>query len=84
MIRRLGTLSVFFSALLFPWPLTACLALGLSVFEPWVPLAAGLFVDTLFYTPHGTFVPLFTLVGVCVTAVSFFVRSRLKTGSIEE
>lgn len=84
MMRRLGTLFIFFSALFFPWPLTACLALAISLFEPWVPVAVGLFVDTLFYVPHGASIPLYTLSGALVTIVSFFVRSRLKTSSIEE
>lgn len=84
MMRAVGTILTFLSATVFPWPLTAILALGMAPFEPWVPFSAGLFVDTLYYLPHGSVVPVFTIVGALVTALSFFVRSRLKTGSILE
>lgn len=84
MIRPLGTLLTFVSAIFFPWPLTACLALGLAIFEPLVPLAAGIFVDTIYYSSHAGLLPLFTLYGALATALAFFVRSRLKTGIIGE
>ncbi|HUY05422.1 MAG TPA: hypothetical protein VMV62_01755 [Candidatus Paceibacterota bacterium] len=80
MIRRAGTLLTFLSVLFFPWPLTAGLALGMALFEPLVPLAAGLFADTLYYVPHGGSLPLFTISGAIVTAVALFVHSRLKAG----
>lgn len=83
MIRNVGTIITFLSALFFPWQLTAFLALILSLYEPWVPVAVGLFIDTLYYVPHGSVMPFFTISGVLVTSLSFFVRSRLKTGSIE-
>ena len=82
MMRKVGTISTFLSAVFFPWPFTAALALGAAFFEPWVPLAVGLFADTLYYVPESGGLPLFTLTGAVVTALSFFVRSRLKTGSI--
>lgn len=83
MMRRALVFGTFLSALFFPWPLTACLAAGVSLFEPLVPLAVGLFVDTLYYVPHGMALPLFTLWGGLGTGVAFFVHSRLKTSSIE-
>lgn len=81
-----GTLTVltFVSTVFLPWPLTALLALAASVFEPLVPLAAGLFVDTLYYTPLSGALPIFTFYGALVTAAAFLVRSRLKTGIIGE
>ena len=82
MMREAGTVLTFLSALFFPWPLTACFAIGIALFEPWVPFAVGLFVDLLYYAPHGAGMPFFTLAGALVTALSFFVRSRLKTGTI--
>ena len=82
MMPQAGTILTFLSALFFPWPLTACLALGMALFEPLVPLAVGLFVDTLYYLPHGGSMPTFTLVGALVTLGAFFVRSRLKTSII--
>ena len=78
MMRKAGTLGTFLSALFFPWPLTAVFAIGVAFFEPWAPFAVGLFADTLYYVPHGSSMPLFTLAGALVTALSFFVRSRLK------
>lgn len=83
-LRPIGTIVTFLSALLFPWQMTALLALGMSPYEPWMPLAVGLFVDTLYYVPHGNSMPFFTLSGALVTAIAFFVRSRLPTGSIEQ
>jgi len=84
MIRGLGTLLTFISTILFPWPFTVFLALGMSSVEPLVPLATGLFADTLYYTPSAGGFPLFTLYGAVVTALSFFVRSRLKASIIGE
>ncbi|TSA44445.1 hypothetical protein D4R49_00140 [bacterium] len=79
-----GTLTILslVSVVFFPWPLTALLAAGASSVEPLVPLAVGLFADTLYYAPQAGALPLFTLCGILLTAISFFVRSRLKTGSI--
>ena len=82
MMRKVGTLSALLSVVFFPWPLTAVLALGVAFFEPWVPLAAGLCADALYYAPQGGGMPLFTLTGAFVTALSFSVRSRLKTDII--
>ena len=82
MTRGLLTLLTFVSTVFFPWPLTVLLALGLSLFEPLVPLAAGIFADTLYYAPQAGALPLFTVYGALVTALAFFVRSRLKTGII--
>lgn len=79
MMRGAGTVLTLLSALFFPWQLTALLALASALFEPWVPLAAGLFIDTLYYA-HG--VPIFALSGALVSLLAFFVRSRLPTGSI--
>lgn len=78
MMRQSATVLTFISAVVFPWPLTACLALLASLFEPLTPLAVGIFADTLYYVPQGAFLPAATLGGACVTAIAFFVRSRLK------
>jgi hypothetical protein len=83
MTRGILTLMSFVSAVFFPWPLTVVLALASSIFEPLLPLATGLFVDTLYYTPHSGAIPLFTFCGTLATAIAFFVRSRLKTSIIE-
>lgn len=79
-----GTLTVlsFISTVFFPWPLTVVLALGVSFFEPLVPLAVGIFADTLYYTPFSGTLPMFAIYGALATALAFFVRSRLKAGII--
>ena len=82
MIRGALTIATFISAIFFPWPLTVLLALASSFFEPLVPVAAGIFIDTLYYTPPASALPLFALGGAIVTALAFFVRSRLKTSII--
>lgn len=84
MIRGIVTVLSFFSAIFFPWQLTVGLVLGAVFFESWVPLAVGLFIDTLYYAPHVARVPFFTLAGALVTGIAFFVQSRLKTSSIKE
>jgi len=70
--------SAFLSLLLFPWPLTALLALLAAPLLPFVPLTLGLVADALYWAP-GVF-PLATLLGALTTATAFFVRSRLATG----
>jgi hypothetical protein len=82
MISKLGTIITFISVVLFPWPLTACLALLVAPFEPLVPLSIGIFADTLYYAPHAGSLPFFTLLGAGVTIAAFFVRSRLKASII--
>lgn len=82
MMKGALTLFTFVSVAFFPWPLTALLALATAFTEPLVPLAAGLFADTLYYTPSAHAWPLFAPVGAAVTVVAFLVRSRLRTGTI--
>ncbi|MHB1163045.1 MAG: hypothetical protein ACYCZZ_00725 [Minisyncoccota bacterium] len=54
----------------------------MALLEPLLPLSAGLFLDTLYYSSHGAMMPWFTIFGALVTGAALFVRSRLKTGSI--
>ena len=82
MRNGLLTLVPFVSAVFFPWPLTALLALVAALFEPLVPLAVGLFVDALYYTPGMEAWPLFTLSGLAMSVIVVFVRSQLRTGTI--
>lgn len=82
MIRGTLTLVSFISTVFFPWPLTAILAIGASVFEPLIPLSVGIFADTLYYAPLPGSLPVFTLYGALATALAFVVRSRLKTSII--
>lgn len=84
MIRGALTILSFVSTVLFSWPLSVIIALAAAFFEPMVPLAVGLFADTLYYTPQASAIPAFTLYGAIVTAIAFFVRSRLSTGIINK
>ena len=83
-MRGALTILTFVSVVFLPWPLTAILAIFASVFEPLVPLAVGLFADTLYYAPQTEVLPLFTFAGALLTAVAFFVRNRLKTGPVRD
>lgn len=76
------TIATFISAVLFPWPLTALLAILASFFEPLVPLAAGLFTDTLYWAPEAGAWPVFTLYGLILSGIVVFVRSRMRTSTI--
>jgi len=82
MRRGLLIIGVFVSTIFFPWPLTALLAIGSSLALPLLPLSTGIFFDTLYYTPAIGLWPLGTLCGALVTALAFFVRSRLNAGII--
>lgn len=82
MIRGVLTFATLVSVALFPWPLTALLALSVSPLEPLLPLSAGLLTDTLYYAPGSGGLPLFTVSGAVATALAFFVRSRLSKGII--
>ncbi|MEK7554024.1 MAG: hypothetical protein AAB517_01510 [Patescibacteria group bacterium] len=84
MMRGTLTILTFVSTVLFPWSLTALLALVASAFEPLVPLAIGIFADTLYYAPFSGALPVFSLYGALATTLAFFVRSRLKTSIIRE
>ena len=84
MIRGILTLLTFISTILLPWPLTALFALAAAVSEPFVPLAAGLFADTLYFVPQSGGFPLFTFYGAVITVIAFFVRSRLSEGIINK
>ena len=81
-MRGVLTLLTFVSVVLFPWPCTVLLVLAGAYTEPLVPLAVGLFADTLYYAPQAHALPLYTLYGAVVTVGAFFVRSRLQASII--
>ncbi|MCR4334079.1 MAG: hypothetical protein NUV60_03675 [Patescibacteria group bacterium] len=84
MIRNgILTIGTFVSVILFPWPLSALLAVGASFFEPLVPLAVGLFADALYFVPHVGAWPVYSAWGLILTATALFVRGRLSTSIIE-
>ena len=77
------TILTFLSTLFFPWPLSAFLAITTSTMVPLLPLAAGIFADTLYYAPGAAHVPYFSFFGAVATAVAYFVRSRLSASIID-
>lgn len=83
MIRLPLIIFAFASLLFFPWPFSAFVALISSFFVPFLPLAIGLFADTLYYTPKTEALPLLTFYGAIATGIILFVRSRLATGSMK-
>lgn len=78
MTSRILMLGSFISAIFFPWPLTAALALLAARAEPFTPLAVGIFADTLYYAPSSGGLPLFTLFGAAATLTALFLRGRLR------
>lgn len=84
MIRGTLTLFTLASVVLFPWPFTVLLAISAASLEPLVPLAAGIFADTLYYSPQAHTLPLFTLYGALCTLLAFFVRSRVRASIMQK
>ena len=82
MMRGMITFLSFISVILVPWPLTALLVLASSISIPLLPLAVGIFADTLYYTPQMHTLPFATLFGVLATVIALFVRSRLRASSM--
>lgn len=82
MLRGIGTVLCFVSALFFPLPLTLLLSLVVGVREPLIPFAIGLFVDTLSYTPSLHTLPFATLLGAGASVALVMLRARLRTSSI--
>ena len=84
MIRIFITILTLTAVLFLPWQFSAAIALVSSPFIPLLPLAAGLFADTLYYSSKTEIVPLFTLYGALVTTIVFIVRNRLSAGIIKK
>lgn len=73
------TISACISTVLFPWPLTVLLAVAASFGEPLVPLAVGIFADTLYYAPQSGSFPLLTFYGLIVSILAVLVRRQLRS-----
>lgn len=76
-MNLLAVILPFASAVFFPWPLTALLALGATYYEPLVPLAVGIFADTLYFAPGSGF-PVWSALGLVATVAAYFFRSRFQ------
>lgn len=81
-MRGILTAATFISVIAFPWPFAAALAIATASLEPLVPLAAGLFAETLYYVPHDAALPVYTICGAALTIISSVVHSRLRAGTI--
>lgn len=81
MMLASGILTVlsFVSAILFPWPLTAALAIAVAFIDPLVPIALGLFMDTL-YSAGGW--PQGTISGAGLAFVALVVRRWVRTSTM--
>lgn len=83
MTRAILTCSTLAFVAFLPWPFAALLALSGSAIEPLLPLAAGLFADTLYYyAPREGSLPLFAIGGAAATVLAFIVRDWLRAGTI--
>lgn len=81
-LRILCFVTAFISLILFPWPVTTTLTLGLALFEPLAPLALGIAADAIYFAPEVSVIPWFALSGLFATLVAFFLRSRLQASII--
>jgi hypothetical protein len=84
MMRGILVFMSFISTIFSPWIITAILVFAVSLLDPLVPLAIGLFADTLYYTSSAETIPLLTLYGAIVSLIASFVRNRLSASIIME
>jgi hypothetical protein len=77
----IGTLA---SIIFFPWQLSVLVVLGGAGIEPLLPLAAGLLADALYFVPHSTTLPVFSLGGAAVSIVATVVRRQFRTGPVRD
>jgi hypothetical protein len=79
-LRSVVLIAAFLSPILFPWPLTALLALIAAAVSPLAPLAVGLIIDTLYFSRTASlFVPWATILGAVATLGAFSVHRFLET-----
>ena len=80
MIRVVALVLPFISLSLFPWPLTVLLAILAGWYEPLIPVSIGLLADMLYMNASVSCLPVWSLAGVLVSAVTSYVRSQMRTG----
>jgi hypothetical protein len=64
---------------IFPWPYTLVLSIVASLFFPPTAIIVGALMDFLYYLPHAGSVPIFTIFGVLISTMAYFVHQFLKT-----
>jgi len=84
MIRFFLIAISFVSLLLFPWPFSVILTLAASIYVPFLPIAMGLFADTLYYTSKTEALPLLTLYGAITTGIALIVHNRISNNIIRK
>lgn len=83
MIRGVLTIFTFISVILFPWQFSALLAIASSIYVPLLPVSAGIFADTLYYTSQTSFLPIYSIFGAIFSGIAIFVRNRLSASIIK-
>ena len=82
MIRGLLIAFAFFSPLFFPVGFVGVLTFLAAIFSPLTPLAVGLMLDFLYYSPGAYLVPFFTFIGLLGAIVATLVRRFVETSII--
>lgn len=80
-MRGVFTFCTLAGTILFPWPLTVVLVLGMAFLEPLLPLAAGIIFDSLYFTSPAQTLPIATLYGAGISFFACVVHSRLRKGA---
>lgn len=82
MIALLLTLLSLSGVIYFPTTITLLVTFVTAFFEPLVPLAVGIFSDTFYWSPGVGTLPYASIIGLFVSGIAFFVRNRLRSGSM--
>jgi hypothetical protein len=64
---------------LFPWPLSAALALSAAIYFPLAPLACGILIDALYFAPGAYPYPFFLAAGLLAALAALFVHRFVET-----
>ncbi len=83
MIKGALTVAALLSVIALPWQFAAFFVLAAGTVVPLLPLACGLFLEALYWTPGAYPVPIFALLGAVATFGLYLVRGRVKASIIE-
>ncbi len=79
MIGVLLVVAALIAPFFFPLWFSAALAGAAAFVSPFAPLATGLVLDALYYGNSASFVPLYTIIGLAVSLLSYGVRRFIQT-----
>ncbi len=82
MIRSISVTAALISMVVFPWQFTALLVVFVAFVEPFLPMIVGVGMDIIYYAPHASSWPQWSLYGFGMALAVLFVRSRLQTSSM--